>query len=213
MYDTILFDLDGTLTDPKEGITKSVQYALKKCGITPPDENELLGFIGPPLFDSFQEFYRMPAKQANQAVAFYRERFSVTGLFENRVFDGVPELLHTLHSHQKTVALATAKPHIFARKILEHYNLIDQFDILVGAELDGTRGHKTDVIREVLRQLPDGAAPVMVGDRRQDILGARTCRIPSIGVRFGYAEPGELESAGADLIVDSIPALQEALLR
>ena len=213
MYEAILFDLDGTLTDPKEGITKSVQYALEKSGIKPPPKEELLDFIGPPLFDSFCELFHMPPEEAHQAVAYYRERFSVTGLYENKVFDGVPRLLEQLKKSGKIIALATAKPHVYARKILEHYHLIDWFDLLVGAEFDGTRGHKTEVIEEALRQLPEGISAIMVGDRRQDILGAKACGIPSIGVRFGYAEPGELETAGADLIVDSIPELLEVLLR
>lgn len=212
MFDAILFDLDGTLTDPKLGITKSVQYALMKMGFTEPDLDKLLCFIGPPLFDSFSEFYGLSPDDANKAVTFYRERFTDTGIYENRLIDGIPKLLAELKDKGKIIALATSKPHVFATRILAHFQLSDYFDITVGAELDGTRNEKKDVITEVLRQLPSGVSPVMVGDRRQDVIGAKSCKIPCIGVRFGYAEENELEEAGADQIAPTVDALYRMLI-
>lgn len=212
MYNSILFDLDGTLTDPKDGITKCVQYALEKMGITPPPQADLLCFIGPPLVDSFMKFCKMSADDAELALKFYRERFSDIGIFENSVINGIPELLKKLKEHGYTIALATSKPQVYAKRILEHFDLAKYFDIEVGAELDGTRNAKKDVIAEVLRQLPETAVPVMVGDRRQDVIGAKACAVPCIGVRFGYAEENELESAGADMIAETIDELYDIIL-
>jgi len=212
MFDAILFDLDGTLTDPKEGITKCVQYALMKMGIDEPDLDKLLCFIGPPLVDSFTGIYYMTPDEAQKALAFYRERFTDTGIYENALINGVPELLKKLKKHGKTIALATSKPHVYANRILDFYGLSQYFDIKVGAELDGTRNEKKDVIAEVLRQLPSDASPVMVGDRRQDITGAKLCNIPSVGVRFGYAEENELENAGADFIAENVDELYKILM-
>lgn len=212
MYNAILFDLDGTLTNPKEGITKCVQYALLKMGIDEPNLDKLLPFIGPPLIDSFMGIYNMTNKEALLAVNYYRERFSEIGIYENELITDIPELLSNLKQSGKIIALATSKPIIYARRILKHYNLIEYFDILVGAELDGTRNLKKDVIAEALRQLPCDAAPVMVGDRRQDVIGAKECSIPCIGVRFGYAEKNELENAGVDLIAETVAELSYMLL-
>ena len=212
MFDLIMFDLDGTLTDPKEGITKCVQYALRACGVEENDLERLTPVIGPPLVDGFMNFYRFDRETALAAVEKYRERFRDTGIFENRVFDGVKEMLANLKRAGKRIALATSKPHIFADRILEHYGLMPYFDVTVGAEFDGTRNEKAEVIREVLRLCPQADSPVMVGDRRYDVEGAHACGIPCIGVRFGYAEPEELEQAGADWIEPDIPALTVRLL-
>lgn len=212
MYTTILFDLDGTLTDPKEGITKSVQYALSEMGIDEPNLDKLLPFIGPPLVDSFKAFYNMSDEEALSALSSYRERFSKTGIYENAVIDGIPELLSKLKEKGKTIALATSKPIVYAKRILEHFKLAEYFDILTGAELDGTRNAKKDVIAEVLSQLPSNSIPVMVGDRRQDIFGAKSCGLPCIGVRFGYAEENELETAGADMIAENVDELYAMLI-
>ena len=142
MYQTILFDLDGTLTDPKEGITKCVQYALKHFGIEENDLDKLTPFIGPPLVYSFMTYYGLDEDQAQGAISKYRERFSTVGLFENGIYEGVKELLEILKVEGKTVALATSKPHVFAERILEHYGIKAYFDVIVGSELDGTRSHK-----------------------------------------------------------------------
>ncbi len=213
MFDAILLDLDGTLTDPKEGITKCVQYALMKMGIIEPSLDSLLNFIGPPLVDSFQKFYGMTPDEAEMALIFYRERFQTVGIKENALIDGIPELLEALKDNNKIVALATSKPHIFARQVLENFNLTQYFDIIVGAEFDGTRNMKKDVIIEVLNQLPKSIkSPIMVGDRKEDIIGAKACSLPSVGVRFGYAEENELENAGADYIVSTVDELKSLLL-
>ncbi len=206
MFDLILFDLDGTLTDPKEGITNCVKYALSGFGIEENDISVLLKFIGPPLYNSFRSIYGMDDATANSALEKYRERFSDVGLFENSVLDGAAELLEQLKNSNKKIALATSKPYVFAKRILEKYDLAKYFDIVVGAELDGTRNYKDEVITEVLKQAgnPDLSKVVMIGDRCHDILGAKKCNIKSIGVKCGYAEENELEDAGADYIFQNL---------
>lgn len=216
MYEFILFDLDGTLTDPKEGITKSVQYALKHFGIEEDAEN-LLRFIGPPLQQSFMEYYDFDEEKANLAIAKYRERFSKVGVFENGVYEGVEELLKALKENGKIVAVATSKPEVFARQIIEHYGLSQYFDVIVGSELDGTRSKKAEVIEEVLRQLgiseEEKLHIIMIGDRKHDIIGAKACNLNSIGVEFGYAEENELRLAGADYVVETVQELRCLLMQ
>ena len=210
----ILFDLDGTITDPKEGITKSVQYALEDFGIQEPDLEKLTCFIGPPLVQSFQEYYGFDEAEAQRAVQRYRQRFAEVGIFENGVYEGVHEMLSELNNAGKTLCLATSKPGVFAKKILEHYHLAPYFTVVVGSELDGRRSDKAEVIEEVLHRLAiteSREKAVMVGDRRHDILGAKRCGLTSVGVSFGYAEPGELEKAGADYVVSSVAELGELL--
>lgn len=216
MFDIILFDLDGTLTDPKEGITKSVQYALRHLGIDEPDLDQLLRFIGPPLKDSFKVYYGFDEQQTDKAIAKFRERFTDIGIFENGVYEGIHELLEVLKQKGKILAIATSKPWVFAERILEKYELRSYFDIVVGSELDEkTRCTKTEVIIEVLRKLQlkdeELSRVVMIGDREHDIIGANNCHLSSIGVRFGYAEPGELEAAGATYIVESVGELKALL--
>lgn len=225
MYEYILFDLDGTLTDPKPGITACVQYALHKMGIEEPDLDKLEPFIGPPLLDSFHEFYGFDEEQGQQAIAFYRERFSVTGLFENEVYPGMEQLLKELKAAGRKLAVASSKPGVFVERILEHFGLCAYFDVVVGSELDGTRGKKEEVVEEALwLLLPEELfheimeirgerlerkydTVVMVGDRRFDIQSAKEFHIASIGVNYGYAAPGELSFAGADVIVETVEEL------
>lgn len=214
MKDIILFDLDGTLTDPKEGITKCVQYALAHFGIKVNDLEELMCFIGPPLIDSFQQFYDFDEKKAKEAVEKYRERFSDIGIFENGIYNGVLDLLQECKRVGKRLCLATSKPEIFAVRIIEKYGMASYFDEVVGSTLDGSINAKDEVIREVFRRLgitteDEKNHIVMVGDRKHDILGAKKCGIESIGVKFGYAEEGELEAAGADYIVETVEALKK----
>lgn len=216
MYNYILFDLDGTLTDPKEGITRCVQYALKHFGIDEPDLDALTRFIGPPMRQSFREFYGFDDEKVEEAMVKYRERFNTVGIFENGAFEGVHQMLDTLKKKGKIIALATSKPEVQALRILEKYDLLKYFDCAVGSELDGTRGEKAEVILEVFRRLKLSPSQqkqaLMVGDRKFDILGAKACGIHSVGVRFGYAEENELEMAGADYIVGSVDELTEFLV-
>lgn len=213
MYDLILFDLDGTLTNPEEGITKSVQYALKAFGIEEDNQEKLKLFIGPPLVDGFMQFYNMSRENALLAVQKYRERFSDIGIYENEMFEKVPQMLDALKRNGKKVALATSKPFIYAQRILKHFGIDKYFDIVVGAELDGTRNEKAEVIKEVLSRAKNYQSAVMVGDRKQDLIGAYKNNIPCIGVSFGFAPDGELEENGALEIADSISKLLEILLK
>ncbi len=199
----ILFDLDGTLTDPKEGITRCVQYALEKLGIRA-ECDALLPFIGPPLLDSFRDYFGLDGELGLQAVQDYRERFATVGLFENEVYPGIPPVLAELSRRGYTLAVATSKPTVYSVQICDKFALSGYFDAIVGSELDGTRVDKAEVITETLRQL--GAAPgdaVMVGDRSYDIAGAHRCGVRAIGVRYGYAIGDELERAGAEAIADT----------
>ena len=214
----ILFDLDGTLTDPKVGITTCVQYALHSFGIEEPDLDKLEPFIGPPLKDSFMEFYGMDEKQAGEAVEKYRERFSDKGLFENEIYPGIARMLQILSGKGFRLAVASSKPTVFVEKILEHFNIRQYFKAVVGSELDGSRSSKDQVVMEALHQL-FGDKPIlcnevyMIGDRRFDVEGARAMRVESVGVTYGYGGMEELREAHADYIVESVEELQEFLLR
>ncbi len=217
MYQYILFDLDGTLTDPKIGICTSVQYALADAGIIEKSLDVLEPFIGPPLKDSFMEFYQMSEEQAGQAVKKYRERFEETGLYENEIYPGIADMLHALKNAGIRMGIASSKPTVFVEKILLHFQIKDFFDTIVGSELDGTRGKKEEVVEEALRQLiPSGKKDydkcVMIGDRRFDVEGAKAHKIDSIGVSYGYGGSEELRCAGATYIVDTVPELQNLLL-
>lgn len=214
MYDVILFDLDGTLTDPRPGITKSVQYALGKMGIVEEDLEKLTIFIGPPLAASFKEFYGMSDEEANEALLHYRERFSAVGLYENAVYEGIKELLERLRGQGKTMFVATSKPTIFSIKILEHFNLIHFFKAVIGSELDGTRVEKSEVIEFVLSQIADHdrSKIIMVGDRKYDIVGAQENGINVIGVSYGYGSDEELINAKPNYIVSTVSELRELLL-
>ena len=221
MFDYILFDLDGTLTDPKLGITRSVQYALRALGIEEPSLDKLEPFIGPPLADSFREFYGLEEEQVVTAVAKYRERFTDQGIYENEIYPGTVRMLASLRAGGKKLAIASSKPTPFVERILDHFEIRAYFDYIIGSNMDGTRGKKEEVVEEALRQmLPAGMTPAekkagvaMVGDRRFDIEGAREHGITSVGVSFGYAPEGELEQAGADHIVDTVEALEKLLMR
>lgn len=214
MYDVIMFDLDGTLTNPKVGITKSVQFALNKMGIQEQDLEKLTPFIGPPLIPSFKEFYSMNDEQAKQAVHYYRERFSTVGLYENAVYLGIQELLEQLKSQGKTLIVATSKPTVFSVKILEHFGLRDYFTAVIGSNLDGTRVEKNEVIEFALSELSDydSTKVIMVGDRKYDIIGAKKNDIDVVGVGYGYGGLDELKEAQPTYIVSTVKELQELLL-
>lgn len=215
-FQHLLFDLDGTLTDPKPGITGCVQYSLRKLGIEESNLDKLEPFIGPPLADSFREFYGFDEDKITVAIEYYRERFGTVGLFENELYPGIRELLGELKAAGKRLAVASSKPSVYVIKILEHFDIREYFDVIVGSELDGTRTKKEEVIQEALRQLCQEEKGfdrvVMIGDRKFDILGAKAFHLASIGVSFGYAAPGELEAAGADYIADTVEQLQALLL-
>lgn len=205
MYKYILFDLDGTLTDSAEGITKCVQYALKALGVDEPDLNKLRPFIGPPLIESFMKFYGMTEEQARTGTAKYRERFAGTGIYENKIYTGVPEMLAQLKQQGYTLAIATSKPAVFARRVADYFNITQYFDYISGPDFNGSLPTKADVVADVLAHFnlegAQKAQALMIGDRRHDILGAKACGLKAVGVTYGYAAPGELEEAGADFIV------------
>lgn len=211
LIEYILFDLDGTLTDPKEGITKCVSHALKYFGIEK-NPDELVCFIGPPLKEQFAEYANLSMAEAEKAVEIYRERFAPIGIFENKIYDGIIELLKELKDMGKTLAVATSKPHVFAQKIVEKYGMEPFFDIVVGSELDGTLTDKALVIEKTMGIL--GASSentIMIGDRSHDVIGAHKNNIPCIGVSYGYAEDGELENAGVCALAASPEELKEIL--
>lgn len=212
-YKYILFDLDGTLTDPKVGITGSVAYALEAFGIHVENHDDLCCFIGPPLIDSFMDFYGMDEDTANAAIAKYRERFGVVGLFENEVYSGIPELLQRLKDDGKTLIIATSKPAVFSQRILDHFDLAKYFTFLSGSELDGRRNDKAEVIAYALEQtgITNLSDVIMIGDRKHDIIGARKNGIPAIGVLYGYGDRAEHEAAGADYIVETVEELKGLL--
>ena len=238
MLKKILFDLDGTLTNPKTGITKSVQYALAHFGIEEEADN-LTQFIGPPLIDSFMNFYGFSLEQAREGVTVYREYFAPKGIFENDVYPGVPEMLAALKEKGAILAVASSKPELFVEQILEHFDLAKYFDVVVGSLLNETRTSKEEVLEEALRQLgvmstdnlrqvgytkkdndivatmedDDKKATIaMVGDRKFDIIGAKAHGLTAVGVSFGFAEPGELEAEEPDFIAETVEQLKDYLL-
>ena len=205
MYKYLLFDLDGTLTDPGLGITNSVMYALGKFGISVSDRQALYKFIGPPLRESFGKFYGFSKEQCEQAVKYYREYFSEKGLYENEVYDEIPRVLTMLKESGRTLAVATSKPEPFAVRILKHFDLCGYFDLVAGATMDDTRNEKADVIRYALDSIgvPDRSSAIMIGDRKHDVIGAKANGIDAVGVLYGYGSRGELTDAGAAFIADS----------
>ena len=209
----IMFDLDGTLTDPMIGITKAVRYALDHYGIKVMDLRDLIPFIGPPLTESFENYYGFSREQAIEAVEIYREYFAPTGIFENEIYPGIPEMLARLKAAGASLYVATSKPQVFAEQILDHFDIREPFTYVCGSELNGARVKKADVIRFILdkyRIKPEDA--VMAGDRHHDIDGAAACGVMSLGVLFGYGSREELESAGAGHIVATVEEMEDYLL-
>ena len=191
---------------PGTGITKSILYSLNKFGIEVQDKTELYKFIGPPLQESFEQYYSFSKEQAKEAVEYYREYYKEQGIFENIVYKGIDTLLKAMFDAQKKVILATSKPELFAKKILEHFGLTRYFTYIAGATMDGTRTKKDEVIAYALEKgkVADYATAVMVGDRKYDVLGANKIGIDSIGVLFGYGDYDELKSAGATYIAECV---------
>ena len=213
-WQAILFDLDGTLTDSKRGITRSIQYALRKRGLEAPDAGALEPFIGPPLEQSFREQLGFDASEARRAVEDYREYFEQQGLYENEVYEGIPELLRGLRASGRRVGLATSKPTVFAERILEHFDIAKHFDLIVGSFLDGRRVEKSEIVATALAGVADVARErvVMVGDRRHDVQGARANGIDAIGVTYGYGTREELRASSPTSLVASVPELRRLLL-
>ncbi len=212
MYKTVLFDLDGTLTDPGLGITNSVAYALKKYGIEVQDRESLYSFIGPPLNDSFKRYYGFSDEKAMEAIMYYREYFADRGIFENEVYEGVRQLLERIKASGRKIVLATSKPEEFAERILEHFELTEYFDAVAGASMDEKRNKKGDVIKYALEKSGLSAEEaIMVGDREHDVFGAGENGIDTIGVLYGYGSREELEKAGAVRIAQAVEDIYDFL--
>ena len=204
---TIYIDLDGTLTDPKPGITGSIQHALKKLGKAVPSQDELTWCIGPPLHASLRALTGTDAL-ADQALLLYRERFSEVGLFENTPYPGIHDTLAAIAATGARLFVATSKPAVYATRIVEHFGLKPYFERVFGSELDGTRADKRDLLRYALEEAKvDPASAIMIGDRSHDVVGARTNGMTAIGVLYGYGSEAELRDAGAHHICAAHPEL------
>ena len=212
-YSTLLFDLDGTLTDPKIGITKSVHYSLEKMGILGVSNDSLIKFIGPPLKESYVKYFSLSNEDADLAIKFYREYFSITGLFENTIYMDTDILLNELCKRNITLIVATSKPTLYSKEICKHFNILKYFTAIEGSELDGTRSSKAELISYILIKYSiDKEKVLMIGDREHDIIGANRNSIKSIGVGYGYGGKEELINAGASYYVKSIKELSEILI-
>lgn len=205
---TVLLDLDGTLTDPRDGIVRSLAHAFAALGVPAPEETHLARCIGPPLEDSFQELLPDPTPaRVAAAIAHYRERFEDVGWRENRVYPDVPDFLAALRERGMRALVATSKPHVFATRIARHFGFETGLDAIYGAELDGTRARKAELLAHVLAQEGlDPSRTVMLGDRRHDIEGARANGMACLAVTYGYGDRAELEQAGATWICDDLAA-------
>lgn len=206
MYKTVLLDLDGTLTDPGLGITNSVMYSLKKFGIKVNDRASLYKFIGPPLRESYAKYFQFSDEEIDRAVIYYREYYSEKGIFENVLYDGIPEMLKQIKDSGREIVLATSKPEPFAIKILEHFHINQYFDFTAGSTMEETRTNKAEVIAYALEScgITDLSSAVMVGDREHDIYGAVKAGLHSIGVLYGYGGREELQNAGATYIAERV---------
>ena len=213
-FQYILFDLDGTLTDSAEGITKAVQYALKHFGIDVPDITDLNKFIGPPLKDSYKRYYGFDEEKAQEGLIKFREYYEDKGLFENKVYDGIEEVLKTLKENGKTLIVATSKPEVHAKTILEHFGLAKYFDFIGGADLEETRVKKGDVIKYALKEagVDDFSKVIMIGDREHDIIGGKENNLKTIGVLYGFGDVVELTQARADYIAKEPKDILDILL-
>ena len=230
-FESILFDLDGTLTESGPGITRSVQYALHRMGIEEPDLGKLEPFVGPPLNLSFRERYGMNEEESAQAIHYFREVYDTKGVYENRLYPGIRELLQQLHQAGIRLAIASSKPEPMVHKVLEHFGIQDDFNVIVGShleeELDNKMGadNKLRMVKKALQGLGirenadreeavDAAdACAMVGDRSFDMKGAKTNRVTAVGVTYGYGSRRELEEAGADFIAANAEELGKILLQ
>jgi len=210
----ILFDLDGTLTESGEGIVNSMEYALKAYGITDYNRTELFKYLGPPLIDTFKKEFGFDDLKAVEAVEKFREYFREIGIYENKLYAGIESLLKNISDSGRKIVLATSKAEVFAVRILEHFKIIKYFNVVAGSELDGSRIRKGEVIRYALNKLGtvELDSAVMIGDRKEDILGAKEVGIDSIGVLYGYGSLEELKNAGATTIVETVEELNKILI-
>lgn len=213
-YKNILFDLDGTLIDSKQGIVNSIKYALDFFNINVEDEKKLYKFIGPPLRESFKKYYKFNEEDTELAVEKYREYYKEKGVFQNHLYVGIDNLLKELVNNGKNLIIATSKPEMFAKKIIEDLEINDYFSFICGSTLDSSREKKADVIKHILttNNLKTEDC-VMIGDKSQDVIGAQKTGIDSIGVLYGYGDYDELVNAKATYIVDSVKLLQSKLLK
>lgn len=209
----MLFDLDGTLTDPREGITACIRHALRQLGEQVPEASALERFIGPPLRDGFAELLREPTPhRVTTAIHLYRERFVAAGMYENRVYDGIPECLEALRRAGLRLYVATSKPTVFAQRILQHFALRRHFEAVYGSELDGSRSGKAEILAYLLgREALAQNQTVMVGDRRHDVEGARVNGVACVAVAWGFASREELVAAAPDAIVKTPAELTTCL--
>ena len=210
-YQNVLFDLDGTLTDPREGITRSIQYGLSKMGIDEPDVRTLEHFIGPPVLQAFMATYGFDEAKAWEAMGYYRERFAVTGLYENHVFEGVTPLLEELVSQGRQLFIATSKPQVYAREIARHFDFARHFKVIYGSELDGTRTNKVELIRHLMsEQGLDPAQTLMIGDRKHDLIGARDNGLDAAAVGYGFGSFEELSAFAPTYHFQTLAQLHQA---
>jgi phosphoglycolate phosphatase len=213
-YTNILFDLDGTLTDPKEGIINSVKFALAKMGVNESEVGDLMKFIGPPLHVSFRDFCGFNEENSELAVQYFREYFTDKGINENRIFPGVVELLESLKSRNLKLFIATSKPTVHAGTVLDNFGITKYFQYVKGSNLNGTESGKTEIISHIIEKFKlEKDKTVMIGDRFYDIIGAKENGIDSIGVTFGYGGETELKEAGATYICRDIKDINNLLLR
>jgi phosphoglycolate phosphatase len=214
-YKVILFDLDGTITDPKVGITRSVQYALRKMDIAAPEVDQLEAFIGPPLQDSFADYFGFDEHQTEEAIEYYRERFKEKGIFENELYPGISCLLSFLREQHFQLMIATSKPTVFAEQILRHFEIHHYFDFVGGSNLNGTRNSKAEIIRYILEEYSQHKPEdfIMIGDRKHDILGASQNGIDSIGVLYGYGSIAELQNSKPTYLVENVEQLKGILMQ
>lgn len=206
MYSFLLFDLDGTLTESEQGIVNSVIYALNEMGIKEDDREKLKAFIGPPLEESFMKYYGFDTKGAKKAIEYYRVYYKAKGIFESPLYQGIKETLEALKNMGRKLYVATSKPEVFAKKILEHWEIDGLFEDVVGSNLDGTKVNKDEVISSLLEKnnISDKSMVVMIGDRKHDVLGGKKIGVATVGVLYGYGNLEELQNAGADNIIENI---------
>lgn len=212
-YTHLFLDLDGTLSDSAPGIVRSAQYALEAFGIHVDNLDDLLCFVGPPLEESFQEFYHLTPSQADEAVKVYRRRYEKIGVYENALYPGIPQFLDKARKAGKVLMVATSKPQRMADLVLSHFGIADRFAFVGGRE-DSSRRTKEEVIRYVMKEngLTRTEDIVMIGDRKHDVLGAKAVGLDSVGVLYGYGSRDEFQAAGATYIVDTLKELEELLL-